>query len=710
MSNLYCAVFSRLIRTFFAAAAALALCLLTSCGGGGGGGGGTSSGGSASSAPYILASVVSFPTGAVPAGFASANTNSVVSVDVLNNSTGAPISNATVTVNGTPFAYSNTYQDYWQNMNIAPGQAVTVAVTVNGTTFTVTGNQAVSYPNISSPQAGATWYANTSNTLSWTGTLSGSTGAYLLGMVDSSLNLLWPSSSSFQVVSASTNAYPVNAYSVPVGNPMVMVGAAQSFPVPNAATNSALIIEGFNTVALNVVASAPLPLASIAITPTGSTMSRGKTRQLTATGSYSGSYTTQDISSQVTWQSSDPTLITVSNTGLATAVGTGAGSVTITAALSGFQASTTINLFVPTPSPSLPLDHSAGFQVDYAHTGRIAFSSSLSFPSQAAWSITLGDEVSFPVVADGKVFVTTGTGAGYGSRLYAIDQATGSILWGPIALPGTYFRAGIAHSNGKIFVVNFDGLVRTFDAATGASGWSTSLPYYNVNEPPTVANGIVYISGNSRIAALDEANGNILSTASFNATGYSAVTVGDNGIFVGCLYKFDPVMGTQLWANTTDCNSYGGSTSAYFNGQIFTPTFFGGTGSVFSSSTGAALSGIGARTVPAFLGNTGFFLNGGVLKAVDLNTRATLWSYSGSGSNLATPPLVINQTVFIGASSGIVYALDATTGALQWSGTAGTTILPPDEWNGSTPLVGLGAGAGYLVVPAGNQLTAWRLY
>jgi outer membrane protein assembly factor BamB len=116
-----------------------------------------------------------------------------------------------------------------------------------------------------------------------------------------------------------------------------------------------------------------------------------------------------------------------------------------------------------------------------------------------------------------------------------------------------------------------------------------------------------------------------------------------------------------------------------------------------------------ANPIPAFSTQTGFFLNAGSLHAIDLTTHNELWSFAGNGS-LVSAPIIINQTVFVGSSSGNVYAIDATTGTQMWSGSAGDAIVGPDEQNAGQPLTGFGAGEGYLIVPAGSVLTAWKLF
>jgi hypothetical protein len=55
-----------------------------------------------------------------------------------------------------------------------------------------------------------------------------------------------------------------------------------------------------------------------------------------------------------------------------------------------------------------------------------------------------------------------------------------------------------------------------------------------------------------------------------------------------------------------------------------------------------------------------------------------------------------------------VYVLDASSGTVVWSGSTGTPINGPDEQN-ANQLTGLGAGEGWLVVPAGNSVVAWKV-
>jgi outer membrane protein assembly factor BamB len=372
---------------------------------------------------------------------------------------------------------------------------------------------------------------------------------------------------------------------------------------------------------------------------------------------------------------------------------------------------------VTQPSPTPPLSQSVAYQMDYAHSGRVVFSGSISFPGSPTWSVTLNGSISYPLIAGGRVYVTTTNpgGSGYGSSLYALDKQTGNIVWGPIYIQGYSPRSGLAYDNGKVFVIDPNGLLKAFNAATGDLLWSSQMPYqYDFSSPPTAVNGIVYVGGagsGGTLYAVDAANGNILWTASVEGGAQSSPAVSSDGIFVTypCqAYKFDPLTGAALWHYSGGCSGGGGRTPAYANGRLYMRDWTNPLGLIFNSSTGGMVGNFTATPIPAFTTSTGYFLDSGTLKGIDLSSNAVLWSFVGDGT-LVSAPIIINDIVVVGSSSGNVYALDANTSVQKWSGSTGSPIAAPDEHNASEPLTGLGAGEGYLVVPAGNVLTGWHI-
>src|SRR5215472_6116814 len=86
-------------------------------------------------------------------------------------------------------------------------------------------------------------------------------------------------------------------------------------------------------------------------------------------------------------------------------------------------------------STSWTTDQSVTYQESVAHTGA-QDQDSLKTPLIQKWVHSFGNFVSYPVVAGGRVFVTVA--ASKGTSLFALDQASGSVDWGPIAITSTY--------------------------------------------------------------------------------------------------------------------------------------------------------------------------------------------------------------------------------------------------------------------------------
>jgi len=104
-------------------------------------------------------------------------------------------------------------------------------------------------------------------------------------------------------------------------------------------------------------------LVSIEVTPPNPQLAAGTTQQFTATGLFTDN-NTQNLTTQVTWQSSNATIATISNAagsqGLATSVGVGTTPITATApstpTLRGISGTTSITIvglsdLVPVPGP-----------------------------------------------------------------------------------------------------------------------------------------------------------------------------------------------------------------------------------------------------------------------------------------------------------------------------------------------------------------------
>ena len=108
------------------------------------------------------------------------------------------------------------------------------------------------------------------------------------------------------------------------GNGVYAYGASSTFPNQTWNTSNYWVDVVFQ--------AGPAPtLSSITVSPASSTVLAGATQQFTATGTYSNG-STQNISSQVNWTSSNPAVATINASGLAS--GTSAGNTTISATMS----------------------------------------------------------------------------------------------------------------------------------------------------------------------------------------------------------------------------------------------------------------------------------------------------------------------------------------------------------------------------------------
>jgi len=344
------------------------------------------------------------------------------------------------------------------------------------------------------------------------------------------------------------------------------------------------------------------------------------------------------------------------------------------------------------------------FRMNPAHTGAVTFAS-VSFPGSSKWSVDFVDPPSYALIADGKVIVTVPL-LGFTSEMLALDQATGNTVWGPIPLNGF---SDATYDNGRVFVVyapiNSTSTLEAFDVNTGVPDWSTPVPSVEFASiaAPTAADGIVYVGGYNNIGALyalDESTGALLWTQPVQYGDNSAPAVTADGVYVSypCqTYDFRPATGETIWHIDTGCAALGGGTPAVANQLLYSPDWqTGDTGDVFNAETGALKGSYATNSMPAFTTTMGYFLQSGTLRGVTLANNTVQWSFTGDGQ-LTGAPIVVNQYVFIGSSSGNLYALDGTTGTQVWNVNLGTSVGY------------LAAGDGLLVVPSGTTVTAYVL-
>ncbi len=334
---------------------------------------------------------------------------------------------------------------------------------------------------------------------------------------------------------------------------------------------------------------------------------------------------------------------------------------------------------LPDGAVTLSTDAAVSYRINPTHSGAQP-ANLTSRRLGKRWSRDLGGPISYPLVAGGKVFVTVANVGSYGSGLVALDEKTGRTVWGPIDLGGTYGFSGAAYDQGKVFVINGDGLLRSFDANNGTQGWSVKAEgQYSFGSPPTASSGFLYLVGagsGGTMYAFSEASGAIRWTAPVVGTD-SSPAVSAEGVFTAFACGHADVYVRDI-----------------ISGNL-----------TLDARTGNAVGTFSATTNPAFSGKTGVFLDEGTLRSVDLTSGAVQWSFAGDGS-LVSAPIVAGDTVYTASSSGVVYALNVLTGRVMAQVDSQSRIVATDEQN-AVQRTSLAVGDGLLLVPAGTTLFAY---
>jgi outer membrane protein assembly factor BamB len=463
---------------------------------------------------------------------------------------------------------------------------------------------------------------------------------------------------------------------------------------------------------LGVLAGCTTSVSSVSPT---SVAAAGPAFQLTVLGSgFSGSSKVQWNGSprSTTYVSTTELLVQITATDIAS---TGSASITVTSpAGTGSSSSATSNAKTLSIEPQST--DATAYQIDATHDGAVTFNS-VSFPSAPAWSMSLGTGTpSNIVIADGKVFLTTGTSAG--SQLLALNQSGGTTAWGPSAITGvTGGSAGVAYDGGRVFVTEAQfgsSTAYAYDANTGKLDWSSAL---DAGSPgaPTAADGFVFVvaTGNATLYALDEATGAISWQKPLSAAGGTPAVTAD-GIYVtstttGChTLDLRPATGEVIWdsANGSSfCPQTLDGTPAVANQLVYSPDSSGSA--IFGAETGSSSGTLSYSPPGAFTSTLAFLTRSPNLDAIALPGNSVQWTFNGD-NQLDVPPVVVSDQandhyVFTGSSLGNVYAIDAASGSAVWTKAV------------SGKVVELAVGDGLLLVVSeagnggGGNLTAYTL-
>ncbi len=356
----------------------------------------------------------------------------------------------------------------------------------------------------------------------------------------------------------------------------------------------------------------------------------------------------------------------------------------------------------------------AGLGGGPTHTN--ARAAALAPPLVTAWTTAVGDHLlaATPAVAEDLVFVAV-TDLGQGTRggLVALDRLTGAVRWRWTSPAAT--RAGPAVDRGLVIATTEDGTITALDAATGAVRWVAPLgkgldtAITTLWASPTIADDVVYVGVQHRMAALDLLTGAVRWQLEAVPDGDGvavavAATVANGFVFnqfhrdKGGLIGWRAADGQPAWRRdgeeVTAVNAspvIAGDRMFVANGRDEVTAFDRATGgkewSVRLDPQGFDW-GYAIVATPAYADGRLFVATRDRdLVALDAETGAERWRFTGGPTPLhvthyrghsegfASGPVVTGDTVWIAGVDGRLTALDAVTGAVRWQADLGVPVL-----------------------------------
>ncbi len=337
----------------------------------------------------------------------------------------------------------------------------------------------------------------------------------------------------------------------------------------------------------------------------------------------------------------------------------------------------------------------AKFHFDLSNTGLNPYENVLS-PATVGnlaldWKYTTQGSIaqSSPAVVNGVMYVGS-----QDHNVYALNASTGALIWKYTT--GDEVDAPPTVANGIIYVVSSGVQNQLFalNANTGALLWKYTTAY--ITSSPTVANGVLYVGAANEpsLYALNAVTGAFLWKYATGggridfapAVANGTVYFGDDG--EQSVYALNAMTGALTWKYKADGDV--DSSAAVVNGVVYignsAPGFY-----ALNASTGALLWRFYANGNPGdtcgnptvangliYIGCYSFFAGNSVY-AFDGATQLVVWQ----GAFGSDSPTVANGVAYVGSGDDNVYALDASTGALLWKYTTGGSLdSPPTVVNG----------------------------
>ena len=447
-----------------------------------------------------------------------------------------------------------------------------------------------------------------------------------------------------------------------------------------------------------VIQVTPSTLTGLTIAPSLAQIAKGTTQQFTATGSYTNGMM-QDVSSQVTWTSSNGAVAGINASGLAT--GTGVGSAQITATLGTQSASTTSFNVTPATLVSLAFAPqnptvAVGTQTQITVTGLYSdgttqnLTGSSSYSSNNASVATVSTAGVITGLLPGNAVITVTTGG----VTNTLSVTTSAALLSSLAIrpnPPANIAKGMAEQFTATGTFS-DG--STQDLTTSVSWLTSSSSVFTIN-----ASGLATAVGVGSGQVTASYQGRTAQTSSFQVT--PAVVT---SIAVAPSASLIAAGSTQQFSATA---TYSDSSMADVTGSVAWSSSSSATATITSSGVASGRSS-GATTITAVLGA----VSGSTTLTVTGNAPLVSIAVSPTSSHLAVgtaEQLTVTGTYSDGSTknlTGSATFVSAVPGTATVNGAGLVTAVAPGQVNVQATAGGFNTSATVVVTAASLQSLA----
>ena len=369
-----------------------------------------------------------------------------------------------------------------------------------------------------------------------------------------------------------------------------------------------------------------------------------------------------------------------------------------------------VSALVPARGGEPPPAEATAYHINPAHTGYSP--AQISPPLHRRWVRDFDGSVSYPLIADGKVFVFVNSET-EGWTVKGLSARTGATLW---SRGFSGYILGTTLEDETLFVLSSGGRLTALRADTGHPRWQTILsevtPAYSYSALPTAWRGMVFVSGGGEgvsMLGIDARTGAVRWTQHVDGSGSSPAAAGQS-VFVAFpspqVYALATGSGGLQWHVGAFPHGGGGYIPTYYRGRVYAMEY--DTGLVLDSATGGLVDSYWSEASPAVHGETLLLLENGLLHALSRDDHAHRWWFrSRDGTRLVSSPLIVNSHAYIASAGGTVYALGLAGGRVLWQTSTGSSVFPSRHRSGGGALPGMAAGGGLLLVPAQSRLVAY---